>query len=323
MELDLGAVRAFVAVVDEQHFGAAADQLELTQQAVSRRIAKLESALDTSLFQRARGGILLTQDGATFLPHARALVALADRAVASMRHGDRPLRVDVLGTRLVATELIRTFHETHHEVAIDVIVSRGLRSARSAFANESIDVAFARVVGEVEPGIESVPAYLEPLHIVVGREHGLAAQRQVRPAQLVGLTAWMPCNEPGSEWADFYDDLARCFGLTIDTSGPDFGWDNLLDDIASSRDRYTFGGQRLRTPWHPDIVQVPIVEPTPVYPHSMLWMRNNRHPALPLLIDHVTAGFRTFDPETQWLPPAEVRAGSFAALGGSKAVPEA
>jgi regulatory helix-turn-helix LysR family protein len=77
VELDLGAVRAFVAVVDELRFGAAADLLGLTQQAVSKRVAKLEAALGATLLDRAPTGTVLTKDGATFLPHARALVALA------------------------------------------------------------------------------------------------------------------------------------------------------------------------------------------------------------------------------------------------------
>ncbi|PKW16025.1 LysR family transcriptional regulator [Saccharopolyspora spinosa] len=313
MELDLGAVRAFIAVADTNYFGEAADRLGVTQQAISRRIAKLEADLGTALFHRTHSGTRLTEDGAAFLPHAQGLLALADQAVESIRARNRPLRVDVLGTRLPSTELIRTFHEAHADVEIDVVTSQGLRSGRASLANGSIDVAFARVVGTLDPSIEHIPAYFGPLHILVGRKHPLADRRQVRLTQLRDSIAWMPSNEPGSEWADFYDCLAREFRLTIDASGPNFGLDHMLDDIAASRDRFTFGGERLRIPWHPGIVQVPIVDPTPVYPLSMLWRRDNRHPALPLLIGHVIAGLRPFDPERHWLPPAEMCTGGLGA----------
>ncbi|MDI5981886.1 LysR family transcriptional regulator [Amycolatopsis magusensis] len=305
MELDLGAVRAFLAVADDRHFGAAADRLGLTQQATSKRIAKLEASLGTTLFHRSPTGTDLTDDGAAFLTDARALIALADQAVRSVRRPDRPLRVDVLGTRLSPTELIRAFHEAHPGVEIDIVTSRGLRTGQPALLSGSVDVAFARVAGPLDPAIAHQPAYLEPHHMLAGRRHPLAGRRRVRMAELAEWVAWMPGNEPGSEWADYYADLRREFGLTIHTAGPHFGLDHLLDELAASRDRFTFGGERMRVPWHAGIVQVPIVDPTPLYPWSMLWHRRNRHPALPLLADHITAGLHRFDPASQWLPPAE------------------
>ncbi|CAM4106827.1 LysR family transcriptional regulator [Nocardia ninae] len=311
MELDLGAVRAFLVLADCQHFGAAADHLGLTQQAVSKRIAKLEAALGTALFHRTRQGSDVTEAGAAFLVHARALIALADQAVASIQGNDRPLRVDVLGTRLAPTELIRTFHETHRGVEIDIVTSSGLRSGRSALVNGTIDVAFARVVGALDPAIDHMPAYLEPLHILVGHKHHLADRRRVALADLAGSIARMPGNEPGSEWAQFYDDLAEDFGLTIDTTGPDFGLDHLLDEIAESADGYLFSGELLRVPWHPDIRRIPLAEPTPCYPHSMLWLRSNRHPVLPRLRSHIAADFAPFAPERHWLPQTEIRSDSW------------
>ncbi|PXX58041.1 DNA-binding transcriptional LysR family regulator [Nocardia tenerifensis] len=317
MELDLGAVRAFIAIADHQHFSEAADQLGLTQQAISKRIAKLEDGLGTTLFQRSRSGSDLTEDGATFLPHARALIALADQASESVRGCVRPLRVDVLETRLAATELIRSFHHANAGFEVDIITSSGLRSGRSALVNGAIDVAFARVVGALDPSIEYMPAYLEPLHVLIGRKHPLAGNRRIRLCELADSVARMPGNEPGSEWALFYEDLAADFRLTIDTSGPDFGLDHLLDDIGAAADSFVFTGERLRAPWHPEVVQIPVVEPIPCYPHAMLWQRRNRHPALPRLTDYVRAAYQPYDPETQWLPATELHSGRWSAAHGS------
>ncbi|MCK2239108.1 MULTISPECIES: LysR family transcriptional regulator [unclassified Crossiella] len=307
MELDLGAVRAFVAIADEQHFGAAADQLGLTQQAVSKRIAKLEAGLGTALLHRGRTGTGLTEDGAAFLPPARALLALADQAVTAVRRRDRPLRVDVLGARLAPTELIREFHEANPDVEIDIVAAKGLRTGVSALLDGTVDVAFARIAGPLDPAIEHTPALLEPFHFLAGRKHRLATRRKVRPVELADSIAWMPGNEPGSEWADYYEAYRADFGLTIDPSGPSFGLEHMLDRLATDPDRFMFGSERMRVPWHPGIARIPVVHPIPLYPWSVLWRRSNRHPVLPRLIEHLSAGFRPFDPDRQWLPAADLR----------------
>ncbi|CAM5344864.1 HTH-type transcriptional regulator HdfR [Streptomyces glaucescens] len=63
MDLDLAHVRAFVRAAEELHFGRAAATLTITQQALSKRIARLESLLGTELFQRGGSGVRLTDAG--------------------------------------------------------------------------------------------------------------------------------------------------------------------------------------------------------------------------------------------------------------------
>ena len=74
MELDLTQVRAFVVTAEQLHFGRAAARLFLTQQALSKRIQRLEHSLGEPLFVRGPRGVELTEAGHRFLPHARALL---------------------------------------------------------------------------------------------------------------------------------------------------------------------------------------------------------------------------------------------------------
>jgi DNA-binding transcriptional LysR family regulator len=99
VDLDLAQVRAFVAVVDHGHFGRAARSLALTQQALSKRVARLEDRLGR-LLERGPGGVALTRAGERFLPAARQLLEIADRAADELRGTPvAPLRVECGATR--------------------------------------------------------------------------------------------------------------------------------------------------------------------------------------------------------------------------------
>jgi hypothetical protein len=62
-----------------------------------------------------------------------------------------------------------------------------------------------------------------------------------------------------------------------------------------------FGNKR-QHPVHPDVTEISVTRPTPVYPWSLMWHEANRHPSLPLLIAHVQARYRPLAARSQWLP---------------------
>ncbi|MGI5268131.1 hypothetical protein ACQEUU_03150 [Nonomuraea sp. CA-218870] len=74
-----------------------------------------------------------------------------------------------------------------------------------------------------------------------------------------------------------------------------------MAEIASG-ERLGFVGEGCRLPWHAGVVQLPVIDPVPVYPCSLLYHRQNRHPMLTALVEFVADGFRQFDPARQWMP---------------------
>ncbi len=118
--------------------------------------------------------------------------------------------------------------------------------------------------------------------LLVGPRHPLADARAVTPAQLVGHRIWMPGMAPDSEWAAYYDELAAAFGLAIDVVGPAFGNEALMDEIAESPELATFAGEGTRYLWPDryDLRRIPVRDPAPVYPMSLIWREDNPHPAL-------------------------------------------
>ncbi|QQA41554.1 LysR family transcriptional regulator [Pelagovum pacificum] len=76
--LDLTAVRSFVATAESGGVTRAAGLLNLTQSAVSMQIKRLEDSLDTRLFDRAGRGLGLTAAGEQLLSHARKMLTIND-----------------------------------------------------------------------------------------------------------------------------------------------------------------------------------------------------------------------------------------------------
>ena len=64
-------MKAFVTVAELGSFSKAAEVLNLTQPALTRKIKKIESNLNTALFVRTTRKIQLTQAGTMLLPKAK------------------------------------------------------------------------------------------------------------------------------------------------------------------------------------------------------------------------------------------------------------
>lgn len=74
MDVHVRDLRYFVAVAEHLHFGRAAEQLIVSQPALSKQIRALERQLRTELFRRDRRTVSLTAAGAALLPAARAIL---------------------------------------------------------------------------------------------------------------------------------------------------------------------------------------------------------------------------------------------------------
>ncbi len=86
MNLDMNLIKTFLEVYRTRHFGRAAENLFLTQSAVSARIRLLEEGLGVVLFERKRKDMHLTPAGRRFLKHAEPLLRSWNRACRETAH---------------------------------------------------------------------------------------------------------------------------------------------------------------------------------------------------------------------------------------------
>jgi DNA-binding transcriptional LysR family regulator len=78
--MDTELLKTFLEVKKTRHFGHAAENLYITQAAVSARIKQLEEILGVTLFIRKRNNIQLSAEGERLIPHAETMLLALARA---------------------------------------------------------------------------------------------------------------------------------------------------------------------------------------------------------------------------------------------------
>ncbi|EAR52663.1 hypothetical protein OG2516_00514 [Oceanicola granulosus HTCC2516] len=162
----LNALRTFEAVSRHGSFTNAADELNVTQSAVSRMIKGLEEHLELQLFERAGRQIRLTEDGVYYsekISKAMDILEVASRELIDTKAGRGTLSIGMLptfGTKWLLPRL-GSFMQLHPELTVDVTSSDG----ELDFADERIDVAIRFGYGNW-PGARAEPLMSEELQVV-------------------------------------------------------------------------------------------------------------------------------------------------------------
>ena len=154
-------MEAFVAIVRRGGFTRASAALHLSQPAISRRVHLLERELGAPLFERIRSGVILTDGGRAFLPHAEALLAsMRDGidAVGALRGAAQgAVTLAVVGT-LASTSLtmrLRRFREDYP--GIDLRMRTALSREISELVRRGDATLGLRYGAEPDPDLVSTP----------------------------------------------------------------------------------------------------------------------------------------------------------------------
>jgi LysR family glycine cleavage system transcriptional activator len=122
--LSIGPLRAFEAVARLLSFRAAADELSLTQSAISRQIQSLEEEIGCVLFLRGTRKVELSSDGAVLLPAAVAVLSRLDQTVRQIRRarGRRVVNVSTFASfaSLWLIPRMEAFQREHEDIDIRV-----------------------------------------------------------------------------------------------------------------------------------------------------------------------------------------------------------
>ncbi len=124
--IDLDGIKAFTTVAETSSFSLAANRLHLTQPAVSKRIALLESQMGVRLFDRIGRTVTLTEAGRALEPRAlEILLSIEDtQRVISNLAGDVGGQLSLATSHHIGLwhlpQVLRAFSAQHPKVALDL-----------------------------------------------------------------------------------------------------------------------------------------------------------------------------------------------------------
>lgn len=186
--VELRHLRYFLAVADALHFGRAAGALHIAQPALTQQIQRLETLLDTRLFDRTSRTVALTPAGTVLRERAIALLGRAERDLAEVtRIGQGSQGTLYLGfvpsvLPLEPLRGVREFRERFPLVEVDLV--EGFTShLMERLANGGLDLAIVRDPDE-RPGVVTTPLITEPFVAVLPTDHPDAGRASITGAEL-------------------------------------------------------------------------------------------------------------------------------------------
>lgn len=190
-------LQAFLSVAEKRSFSLAAEQLHLTQPAVSKRVAALESRLGNKLFDRIGRRVGLTEAGTALLPHARSIIQHLQQAEQVVRD----LSGDIGGRLLLGTShhiglhrlapVLRRFNQSCPEVKLDLAFMDS-EQAHEQVMQGRIELAVVTLALQQVPGLVAESIWPDPLDFMVARDHPLAGEHGVSLETLSGLPVILP-----------------------------------------------------------------------------------------------------------------------------------
>ncbi len=206
--LNLHKLNVFATIADTGSFTAAADQLYLTQSAVSQHIRDLEAQLGTELFVRGRSGATLTDAGETLLDYARRLLWLmaeAESAVTDVAHlSDAQLHLGATSTAAVylLPQWVRRFRQDYPSLRV-ALQTEPADAIVQALLADQIDLGFVEGAWGETPRLHHLPLQDSELKIVVGADHPWHSRDELSVSELDKqlFITYSPRN-PTRTWTD-------------------------------------------------------------------------------------------------------------------------
>lgn len=217
-------LETFVAVCDTKSFTKAAEILSLTQPAVSQHIKRLEEELNTTLFLRKKGELLLSDEGEIVLTYAKRMIALCDKMRDKVKNAKS--RVNRIRIGITHTQESGLLMDVLSKIAIGddslqiTFITDNIKNLYDMLENFEIDMAV--IEGKpTNPSFNFVVINTDSLMCIVSSQNALAKKSTVTLAELKKehLILRLPTSSTRERFASALDSIGESidnFDVTIE-----------------------------------------------------------------------------------------------------------
>ena len=217
--MDIAALQAFVAVAESGSFSIASERLFLTQPAISKRIAQLETELNSRLFDRIGRGVSLTESGHALLPRARHILL----EVEDSRREISNLSGQIAGRLRVGTShhiglhrlppVLRQYTASYPDVELDLHFMDSEEACRAVLHGD-LELGLVTLPLESLAELQTRLIWPDPLDFIVNPEHPLISSTMpLDPARLCKHPAILPA--AGTYTREVIEQAFQPLGLSI------------------------------------------------------------------------------------------------------------
>jgi len=178
--MDTKSLRFFLAVAEHRNFTKAAEQLYITQSALSHNIADLEAELGTKLFHRTTRSVSLTPSGEVLYKNAKDLISRFDRIETEIRKADSGATGELIIGHLLSPfkdflpEVTKRFQSEYPEIKIRY-VRANIAPLTDALIRREVDVIFTMSFEfGILQDVEWRPLFPDGMSLIIPPDHPLA-----------------------------------------------------------------------------------------------------------------------------------------------------
>ena len=219
--IDIDGIKAFVTVAEARSFSIAANRLHLTQPAVSKRIALLESQMGVRLFDRIGRTVNLTEAGRALEPRAKDILLNIEDTQREISN----LAGNIGGQLSLATshhiglwrlpQVLRKFSHLYPDVSLDLHFMDS-EVAHEQIVQGNLELGVITLAPKSHERLNAVPVWRDELVFMCAADHPLNQTGKVYIEQLPDYPAILP--DMSTFTGRIVKSLFEERGLTLDVS---------------------------------------------------------------------------------------------------------
>ncbi len=179
--MDINDLRSFLVIAKHANLRTAAEELHQSPSALSKALRRIETLINTAIFDRVGKTIRLNADGVRLRDRALAIIALADETQAEFRGDRQQLHCRVIGPSLLQWRFapaISNALSTNYPQSSITFIDKFEDASLAALAQGHADFAFitaAVVRAGLLPGIEVLPLGHITMQLATASSHPMFA----------------------------------------------------------------------------------------------------------------------------------------------------